>query len=203
MHRTIRRDALRDGSELGSRPSALFAVLSAMIEGPPRGREFAEPRQGPACLDLDEDVLDIVLRIDAQQQAVVDEGVRDRETFAAAHGTGEEKVSAADGERPDSALDAAVVNLETAVFEAASQVDVLTQRVGRRRPQRRLRQELGIDLRDPAIQRVEDRQRALAAHLGPGCGVEAAVLALGFDSIELPDVLDGIAARLSFASNAA
>jgi hypothetical protein len=43
---------------------------------------------------------------------------------------------------------------------------------------------------DPAVERVEDRQREAPTRFPTGIGVERAVLAVGFDPVEVGEVLE-------------
>src|SRR5690349_1948158 len=122
----------------GPGPGLLLSVLSGMLERPAGGGELREASHGPTGLDLDQDVLEVVLGVQTEQQAVVDERVGDRETLAATDRACEQKVAPAHGKRPDSAFHAPVVDLETPVLEASTQENLLAQCVGGRRLQRRL-----------------------------------------------------------------
>ena len=99
--------------------SLFQALLTGLVGGGPGpGDELGEPSHGPARLELADDVEQVEVGVDAEQGAVVDEGVGGGESLAAAGGACEEVVAAADGEVADAALDAAVVDLEAPIFEA-------------------------------------------------------------------------------------
>jgi hypothetical protein len=87
-------------------------------------------RRGEAALELLDHVDEVALRVDAESEAVVHQGERDREPLAAAGGAGEEKAAARDREQPDPSLNTAVVDLEAPVLEAAAEEGTLIDRVG-------------------------------------------------------------------------
>jgi hypothetical protein len=64
-----------------------------------------------AAFELVDGVLEIPLRVDAQDDAVVDEGVSHRKPLTAADRAGEEKIVSADSKVANSALGPAVVPL--------------------------------------------------------------------------------------------
>ena len=69
------------------------ALLSGLVVGPARGGELGHARQGVATLQLVDGVLQVAPGIDAEDEAVVDQGVGHSEAFTATDGAGEEKVS--------------------------------------------------------------------------------------------------------------
>jgi hypothetical protein len=96
--------------------SLLQALLTGLVSsGPGPEDELGEPSHGPARLELPDDVEQVKVAVDAEQGAIVDEGVGGGEPLAPAGGPGEEVVAATDGEVADAALDATVVDLETTI----------------------------------------------------------------------------------------
>src|SRR5690606_12808466 len=171
-------------------PGLLGSVLSGLLARPAPREELGEPTERPASLELRDHVDQVAIGIGAEDRAVIDERVGDREAFAAADRAGEEVVSTADGEVADSAFDATVVDLEPAVVEATTEKLPLVFRVGRCAPQRGLRQKLGVDFLDPAIQGIQNRQRAPPPLFASSLRGQAAFLAFGFDQIEIREVLE-------------
>ena len=76
------------------RASLFGALLSGLVRSPAGGGELGHARQGVTPLKLVDGVLQVAPGIDAENEAVVDQGVGRSEAFTAAHGAGEEKVSA-------------------------------------------------------------------------------------------------------------
>ena len=76
------------------RGSLFGALLSGLVRGPACGGELGHARQGVAALKLVDGVLQVAPGIDAEDEAVVDQGVGHREAFTATHGAGEEKIAA-------------------------------------------------------------------------------------------------------------
>jgi hypothetical protein len=71
-----------------------MSVLAGVLDRPAGRRELDESAERPACRDLDQDVFEIAPRIETEQQAVVDERVRDSETFTSTRRAREQKVAA-------------------------------------------------------------------------------------------------------------
>src|SRR5690606_19312445 len=177
-------------AKFSGNPSLRDALLSGMLGGPALRDELGEAAQRPAGLELADDVHEVGVGVDSGQQTVVDEREADGEALAAALGAGEEKGTARGGEEPDAPLDAPVVDLEPPVIEAAAEELALVPRVGRRAPQRRLRQELGVDLIHPRVELVQQGQRAPPALFASRLGVETALLARGLYVVELLEELE-------------
>src|SRR5450759_825264 len=167
------------------RASLLGTLLSGLVRSPAGGGELGHARQGVAALKLVDGVLEVAPGIDAEDEAVVDQGVGHRETFTAAHGAGEEKVSAPDSVVADSSFGPAVVDLECTVAEAAAEKDSMVDGVGCGPAQRGLGQEGGMRAVDPGIQLVQDGQGAHTADLAAGLRIDTAGLALGLDEVEV------------------
>ena len=94
---TSRRKRAEPGPpDRDDRPCAsLFgALLSGLVRSPAGGGELGHSRQGVAALKLVDGVLEVAPGIDAEDEAVVDQGVGCREAFTAAHGAGEEEIAA-------------------------------------------------------------------------------------------------------------
>ncbi|MEY4548940.1 MAG: hypothetical protein RL685_5135 [Pseudomonadota bacterium] len=145
------------------------ALLSGLVGGSPvPGNELGQATHRPARVELADDIEQVLVGVDAEQGAVVDEGVGGGEPLAAACGAGEEVVVATDGEVADPSLDATVVDLEAPVLEAAPKEHTLVDRVGGSAAQRGLRQEFGVKVVNPVVERVEQRQRAPPALLRAG-----------------------------------
>ena len=106
-------------------------LLSRPLGGPAVRDEVAEQLQGPTGFELADHVNQVLVGVQPQQQAAVDESESSRQALSAARRAGEEEVPASDGERPNSPLDAPAVDLEAPVGEAASEEFALIDRVGR------------------------------------------------------------------------
>lgn len=128
-----------------------------MLEGPSGRGQLGEATEGPARLELGDDVLEVGLGVDAAEQAAVGQGEGDGEAFPAADGAGEVETPACGGEEPDSSFDATVVDLEAAVVEAAAEEVALVDGVGGRSTQRRLGQQLRVDEPDRVVRGTSDR----------------------------------------------
>ncbi len=87
-------------------PSLLGALLGGMLGGPAVRNELGEALHGPTRFDLADDVDEVAVRLDAEREAIVDEGEGDGQTLATARGAREQEVPSCDGEESDSALDA-------------------------------------------------------------------------------------------------
>jgi len=147
----------------GPRTSLLGALLSGLVRSPACGGELGHAREGVAALELVDGVLEVAPGIDAEDEAVVDQGVSHGEAFTTAHGAGEEEISAADGVVVNSPFGSTVVDLERAVAEAATEEEPLVDGVGRR-----LGQEGGMRAVHPGVKLIQDGQRAQAADLISG-----------------------------------
>ena len=99
MSATRRKPAEPGLTDREDRPrTSLFgALLSGLVRSPACGGELGHTGQGVAALKLVDGVLEVAPGIDAEDEAVVDQGVGHRQAFTAAHGAGEERVSALDG----------------------------------------------------------------------------------------------------------
>ena len=95
----------------------LGALLGGMLSGPAVGDELGEAFHRPAGFDLADDVDEVAVGLDAEREAIVDEGEGDGEALAAARGASEEEVPSCDGEESNSAFDAPVVYLKASVVE--------------------------------------------------------------------------------------
>jgi len=71
----------------------LGALLSGLVRSPACGGELGHARQGVAALKLVDGVLQVAPGVDAEDEAVVDQGVGHSEAFTATHGACEEKIS--------------------------------------------------------------------------------------------------------------
>jgi hypothetical protein len=91
-------------------------VVVGLIGHPTLRHELEETSQGPASLELANDVDEVDAGVDAEQQAVVDEREGDGEPLAAADRAGEQEVAARYGEGSNAAFDA--IAIEAAVLEA-------------------------------------------------------------------------------------
>ena len=94
---TTRRKRAEPGlPDRDDRPcTSLFsALLSGLVRGPACGGELGHARQGVTALKLVDGVLEVAPGIDAEDEAVVDQGVGHREAFTATHGACKEKISA-------------------------------------------------------------------------------------------------------------
>jgi hypothetical protein len=111
-----------------------------------------------------------------------------RQALTAAHGAGEEKVSAPRGVVADSSFGPAVVDLERAVAETAAEEGPLVDGVGRGPAQRGLGQEFGMRAVDPSVQLVQGGQGARAANFAPRLRIDTNSLALGLDEIDVGTV---------------
>src|SRR5688572_4708896 len=172
------------------RGGLLGALLSGMLEGPARGHQLGETAQRPARFELADDVEQVNVRVDAENEAAIDEGEDGRKPLTAASGAGEEEVPAGHGVRPNATLGAAVVDLEAAIFEAAAEEGPLVDGVGRGLAQRGFRQELGVNAVDPFVEGVEQGERATAALFAAGIGIEAPGLAVFLNGVEVDEVLE-------------
>jgi len=76
------------------RTSLFGALLSGLVRSPACGGELGHTGQGVAALKLVDGVLEVAPGIDAEDEAVVDQGVGHREAFTATHGACKEKISA-------------------------------------------------------------------------------------------------------------
>ena len=70
------------------------SVLSGLVRGPAGGYQLGHARQGEASLEPVDGVLQIPARIDAQNEAVVDEGVSDGEALTPTVRASEKEVAA-------------------------------------------------------------------------------------------------------------
>src|SRR5450759_431731 len=138
------------------RTSLLGALLSGLVRSPACGGELGHARQGVTALKLVDGVLQVAPGIDAEDQAVIDQGVSHREAFTAAHGAGEEKVPAPDSVVANSSFGSAVVDFECAVAETAAEEEPLVDGVGCGPAQRGLGQERGMHAVHPGVQLVQD-----------------------------------------------
>jgi len=94
---TSRRKRAEPGqSDRDDRPRAsLFgALLSGLVRSPAGGGELGHARQGVAALQFVDGVLEVASGIDAEDEAVVDQGVGRSEAFTATHGACEVKIAA-------------------------------------------------------------------------------------------------------------
>ena len=76
------------------RTSLLGALLSGVVRSPAGGGELGHARQGVTALQLVDGVLEVASGIDAEDEAVVDQGVGHSEAFTATHGACEVKIAA-------------------------------------------------------------------------------------------------------------
>jgi hypothetical protein len=88
------------------------SVRSAAIGlgGPAGGRELGHARQGVTALQFVDGVLEVASGINAEDDAVVDQGVGHREAFATAHGAFEKEISAPDSIVSDASFGSTVVD---------------------------------------------------------------------------------------------
>jgi len=80
-----------------ARGSLFESLLGGLLCQPVGRGEIAQAAQGPARFDAVDDIDEVNLRVDAENDAVVDEGKCGSESLAAAHGPGEQEVAACDG----------------------------------------------------------------------------------------------------------
>src|SRR5690606_41253529 len=113
-------------------------LVSGPMGRPAARDEVAEQLQGPAGFELANHVDQVLVGVESEQQAAVDESESSRQALSAASGASEEEVSSSDGKGPNSPLDAPAVDLEASVGEAASKEFALIDRVGRGAPERGL-----------------------------------------------------------------
>ena len=95
---------LPDGKDR-PRASLFGALLSGLVRSPAGGGELGHARQGVAALQFVDGVLEVASGIDAEDEAVVDQGVGDSEAFTSAHGSREEKIAATDSVIANSEVD--------------------------------------------------------------------------------------------------
>src|SRR5688572_19480751 len=169
----------------------LGTLLSSMLERPACGHQLGEAAQGPARFQLTDDVEQVNVRVDAENKAAIDKGEDGREPLASASGAGEEEVPAGHGVRANAALGAAVIDLEAPIRKAAAEEGPLVDGVSRGLAQGGLRQEFGVNAVDPLVEGVEQWQRAPAALLAAGIGIEVPGLAVFLDGVEVGEVLEG------------
>src|SRR4051794_95583 len=109
----------------------------AAFERPSVGDELDNAAHGPAGFEFADDVDQIVTCTEAEVSAGLDQAVASSEALGAVDGPGEEEVLSAEGRFSDQAFDAAVVDLELTVREAASEEGALLHRVPHRGAERR------------------------------------------------------------------
>ena len=100
------------------------------------------------------------------------------------------KFRAGDSVVSNSPFDAAVIDLEAPVAEAAAEEVALVDGVGRVAPEGRLGQEFGVKVVDPAVERIEQGQRAPTPFFSTSRGVESTRLAVFLDRVEVDEVLE-------------
>ncbi len=149
-----------------------FLLLGEMLGHPSMGGELGEASHGPSGGELGEDVLEVGLGIQAEEDAIVDEGIGDGEALSSAPRAGEEKAASPDGKGADASLGAPVVDLEAAVVEGSPDEVPLILRVLGGLAERRFGQKSGVHVIDPAIELVEERDGACAPDVAAGGGVE-------------------------------
>jgi hypothetical protein len=76
-------------------------------------------------------------------------------------------------------------------LEAAPEEGPLIDGVGRGAAQWGLGQELGVELIDPGVERIENRQRAPPPLVTAGLGIEALLFAFGLNLVQLGKEPDG------------
>jgi hypothetical protein len=174
---------------------SLFAALvGGLVRRPLRGPaardEIAEQLLGPAGFELADHVDQVLVGVEAEQQAAVDEGEGRGEALTTASRPGEEEVATRHSKGTDSPLDAPAVDLEAPVGEAAPEECALVDRVGRGAPERGLGQQPRVELVDPSVEGVEQRQRAPPPLLTSRPGIEPALLAVVFDRVQVCEDLE-------------
>jgi hypothetical protein len=187
LHTVQTMSAQRATSEGGG---LLGSLLGGLLSGPAMGNELGEAAEGPAVFELADDVGEVAVGLDAEEEAAIGEGEGGGEALAPTRGACEEEVASGYGKHADSALAAAVVDLEASIAEAAAEEITLVDGVGGGSAQGGLGQELGVEQISPAVERVEERERAPPSLIGAGIGVKAAFLAVGLDGVEVGEVLD-------------
>src|SRR5512133_137824 len=167
----------------------LGGLLSGLLERPAVGSELGQPAQGPPAFELLDHVDQIDVGVNAEQQAGVHEREGGSETLAAPNRAGEQEAPPRHSEEPNTSFGPAVVDLEAPILEAASEEEALVDRIGCRTAKWRFRKQLGMQLVDPGVQSVQQWERASEPFLGPSASVEATLLAVGFDVVEISEIL--------------
>src|SRR5690606_23057702 len=179
--------------EVERRP--LFALLEGLVSerdaalrGPACRGELGDAPKAKAGLELLEDVDEIVAYGDPGALGRLHERVRVREARCAFVRAREEKVLPAERDATDLALDPPVVDLESAIAEAATEVRALAGRVSQRLAERRGRRDRRPERVDPRVELVEERQRALGAEREPIGRRES--FGRGLDRVEVGEELE-------------
>ena len=127
----------------------LCAFLSGFFSSPATGGQFAETGHRPLGLTLRDDVEQVVVGIDVQDCAVLNQRVHSGQALATKLRSGEKEIVPANSEVANSPLNAAVVNLEPPVFKATSKEGALRKCVRRRTVQNAFGQQLPMVLKFP------------------------------------------------------
>src|SRR5690606_33870574 len=134
-----------------------------------------------------DDGLEVGPRLVTREDGAADHGVGDGGAAGALVGSGEQPALAADGDGPERARDAVVVELDATVLEEADEVRPLVDGVGERLAERRARWRLVVGLRDPGAELGHERGRLGLAPRAAGLVIEAE---LGGLALERVDALD-------------
>src|SRR5690606_6173829 len=128
---------------------------------PAVGQQLGQAARRPLAFESCDDVDEVLARGDPEVAAGLHDGVGRGEPLGGVHRTREQVVLATDRDFSDRAFHRTIVDLETAVFEAATNVDALILRVSGRFGELDALAQLPVVFVDPAVELVEERHRVL------------------------------------------
>lgn len=178
------RDHVGDGTDRGG-SSVGWRLLAALVRDPGRRQELADPGHGPVVGESPKGVAEVLEGRCADEVAVHDEGVQDREAPRASVGAGEQEVVSTDGRAALLALDMGVGQRDPRIVEEHDQGRPLVDGVRDGVAQGALGRGAAGQVGDEPMEAIDDRSAVALPAAQEFVAVHAFGARLGLDRVEL------------------